>query len=233
MKLNDKYRLTRQENLFLAKKMLVSCIYSSARLENVNVTFPDTQTILDGISVPNMPVDDIQTILNLRNGWKYALEHIGEETNLNFMCKINSFVSYNESLDWGCLRTGEIGISGTNWKPPVPQKEIVEEYIEKLLKNSNSSTEKAISLFIWGMKNQNFWDGNKRTSLITANHYMIANGAGILIIPPEKLLNFNCNLTEFYDSGESDSLKIFLYDNCVSGMERDKNTIIESPDIRL
>ena len=85
MKLNDKYRLTRQENVFLAKKMLVSCVYSSAKLENVNVTFPDTQTIMDGIAVPNMPVDDIQTILNLRNAWKYALEHMEKSYLIQFL----------------------------------------------------------------------------------------------------------------------------------------------------
>ena len=57
MNLEDKYRLTREENIFLAKKMLVASVYSGARLENINVTFPDTQTILDGIAVPNMAVD--------------------------------------------------------------------------------------------------------------------------------------------------------------------------------
>ena len=220
MNLDDKYRLTRQENIFLAKKTLVASVYSSAKLENINVTFPDTQTILDGIAVPNMAVDDIQTILNIRNGWRFALNNIGEATDLELMCRINSFVSYNESLDWGHLRTGEIGISGTNWSPPVPKKEEVEKSMEKLLKSLDSSTEKAISLWIWGMRNQNFWDGNKRTSLITANHYMISSGAGILIVPPEKLTEFNRNLTKFYDSGKAGPFKKFLYDNCILGMER-------------
>lgn len=121
----DKYKLTRQENIFLAKKMLVSSVYNSARLENINVTFPDTQTILDGVTIPNMAVDDLQTILNIRNAWKFVLGHIGEATTLDFMCKVNSFVSYNESLDSGNLRTGEVGISGTNWKPTIPTEENV------------------------------------------------------------------------------------------------------------
>ena len=220
MGFDDKFNLTQQENIFLAKKMLAASVYSSARLENINVTFPDTQTILDGMSVPNMAVDDLQTILNIRNAWRFVLEHIGEATNLKLMCKINSLISYNESLDWGRLRTGEVGISGTNWKPPVPKKNEVEEFMEKLLKSEGSSTEKAISLWMWGMRYQNFWDGNKRTSLITANHYMISNGAGIMTVPPEKLAEFNRNLTEFYDTGEAYPLKKYLYDNCILGMVR-------------
>jgi Fic family protein len=223
MGLIDKYKLTLEENIFLAKKMLVESVYSGAKLENINVTFPDTQTILDGIAVPNMSVDDIQKILNIRNAWKFVLEHIGEHTNLELMCKINSFVAYNESLDWGHLRTGEVGISGTVWRPPVPRKEEAEEFIKELLESESSSTEKAVSLFMWGMRRQNFWDGNKRTSLITANHYMISKRVGILIVPPDKLLEFNRELTGFYDTGEHGLLKKFLYDNCICGMEREKN----------
>jgi Fic family protein len=218
--MDDKYKLTRHENVFLAKKLLVESVYSAAKIENINVTFPDTRTIMDGVAVPNISCDDLQKILNIRNAWKFTLEHIAEPTDLSFMCRINSFVSYNESLDWGQLRTGEVGISGTNWKPPVPRKKEVEEFMDKLLKSTDSSTEKAINLLMWGMRSQNFWDGNKRTSLITANHHMISSGVGILTIPPDKLAEFNRNLTEFYNTGETSSLKKYLYDNCIVGMTR-------------
>ena len=41
--MKDKYNLTKQENLFLAKKVLVSNIYNSAKLEGINTTYPDTK----------------------------------------------------------------------------------------------------------------------------------------------------------------------------------------------
>ena len=43
--MKDKYYLTKEQNLFLAKKVLVSNIYNSARLEGINTTYPDTKTI--------------------------------------------------------------------------------------------------------------------------------------------------------------------------------------------
>ncbi len=43
----DKYVLTKEQNVFLAKKLIVENIYHSAKLEGCNVTFPDTKTILD------------------------------------------------------------------------------------------------------------------------------------------------------------------------------------------
>lgn len=58
------------------------------------------------------------------------------------------------------------------------------------------------------------------TLLITANHYMISNGAGVLTVPVEELAEFNRKLTQFYDTGESSSFKKYLYDTCVLGMER-------------
>ena len=61
----DKYNLTLQQNIFLAKKLIVESIYYSARLEDCNVTFFDTKTILDGISVANLKMSDVEVILNL------------------------------------------------------------------------------------------------------------------------------------------------------------------------
>lgn len=115
--MKDKFNLTLEENVFLAKKQLISSIYMGAKIEGLNVTFPETQTILEGVNVPNVKLDEINTILNLRDAWKYVLDNIKEEISLDFILKINSYVSRNESLSWGVLRTGNVGISGTDYIP--------------------------------------------------------------------------------------------------------------------
>lgn len=63
----NKFLLTKEQNIFLAKKVLVSNIYNSAKLEGINTTYPDTKTILDGINVPTLKLDEINCILNLRD----------------------------------------------------------------------------------------------------------------------------------------------------------------------
>ncbi|MGN8842558.1 hypothetical protein ACTNDN_07030 [Niallia sp. HCP3S3_B10] len=65
--MNDKVNSSKRENLFLAKKYLIANIYYTAKIEGLNVTFPQTKTILDGVSVSNLDIDDVQKILNLRN----------------------------------------------------------------------------------------------------------------------------------------------------------------------
>ncbi len=62
--------LTRQQNIFFAKKIFSELVFNAAYIEGCNVAFPQTQTIIDGAVVSGISVDDIQTVLNLRDGWK-------------------------------------------------------------------------------------------------------------------------------------------------------------------
>lgn len=103
--MKNKYNLTLEQNIFLAKRNLVDNIYSNARMEGLNITFPETKTILEGINVPELKVNEIQCVLNLRDAWKYVINNINDKFNLDFICKINEYVARGESLDWGSLRT--------------------------------------------------------------------------------------------------------------------------------
>lgn len=219
--MDDKYNLSLKENIFLAKKILVSSIYHSARLEGCNITFPDTQTILNGVSVGNLKMQDVEVILNLRDAWKYVLNNIENPLDLSYICKINSFVSRNESLDWGVLRYGSVGISGTSYRPDIPKADEVTIKIDSILTSNKTITEKAVELFLWSCRSQLFWDGNKRTSIISANKLLISEGKGILMIEDKDLKEFNRRLTEFYDTNDYSKVDSFLYGKCIHGMNID------------
>ena len=103
--MENKYNMTLEQNIFLAKRNLVDNIYASARMEGLNVTFPQTKTILEGVNVPNLKIDEIQCILNLKDAWKFVINNIDEKFNLEFICKVNEHISRNESIEWGKLRT--------------------------------------------------------------------------------------------------------------------------------
>ena len=91
--MQDKYNLTLEQNIFLAKRNLVDNIYANAKMEGLNVTFPQTKTILEGVNVPSLKIDEIQCILNLRDAWKYIINNINDTFNLDFICKVNEFVA--------------------------------------------------------------------------------------------------------------------------------------------
>ncbi len=83
----DKFHLSPEQSLFLAKKKWDENVYCGMKMENRAVTFPQTQTILNGVNVPNVQLDDIQEILNMRDAWKFLLSTINEEVTFEYWCK--------------------------------------------------------------------------------------------------------------------------------------------------
>jgi len=194
--MKDKYNLTLRENVFLAKKLLVNNIYYSARLEGCSMTLPDTQTMLDGVSVRNLKMNYVEMILNLRDTWKFILKTIDEPLDLDYICKINSYVSRNES-----------------YKPP----EEIAANINNILTTEKSTTEKAIELFLWICRSHLFSSNNKTTALITANKLLISKGKGLLMIEEEYLQDFNRRLSVCCSTNDS-KIDSFLYEKCIHGI---------------
>ncbi len=215
----DKYHLTPEQSLFLAKKKWDENIYCGMRMENRAVTFPQTRTILDGVNVPGVRLDDIQAILNMRDAWRHLLDTVEEPLTLDYLCRLNGFIARNEALAWGTLRTGSVGISGTDYVPPVPSPEAVEQELGNILSMDTSETEKALMVFLLGTRGQFFWDGNKRTSLTAANKLLVMAGAGLLTITDRHMERFNALLLDYYNTGDGEALKRFLYENCIQGLE--------------
>ena len=216
---SDKYALTDKESIYLVKRFLIDNIYNSAKLENINITFPETKTLIENGKTINIPLSDLEKIINLRDAWDYFIKNINQPADIEYICKINSFVARNESLEWGVLRTGVVGISGTDYAPPIPREECILEKMRELKIASNSTTEYAIELFLYLCKAQLFWDGNKRTAHIVANKVMLSNGNGVLLIDANKLDLFNYNLYDFYQNNNKTGIKDFLYNNCIKGVD--------------
>ena len=207
--------LTREQNIFLAKKTFVELVYNTAYIEGCNVTFPQTQTIIDGAVVNGVTVDDIQTVLNLRDAWKYCIENIDALLDLDYICKINELVSRNESLQWGVLRNGKVGVG--DFIPSIPVKEDVVVELNRVMEIEDP-VERAIGYFAYACKQQLFWDGNKRTSTIVASKILIESGNGILTIGKDNAEEFNITLNNWYLRDELQPLKDCLK-KCIKTLE--------------
>ena len=72
---------------------------------------------------------------------------------------------------------------------------------------------------LYGMRGQFFLDGNKRTAMLAANKEMIANGQGIISVPVDMIPQFTPRLVHFYETGESEAVKEFIFENCIDGMD--------------
>ena len=214
----DKFHMTPEQSLFLAKKKWDENVYCGMRMEARNITFPQTKTILQGVNVPNVQLDDIQAVLNMRDAWRFMLSSMSEPVTFEYWRKLNEYIARNEALEWGKLRTGSVGISGTDYVPPVSTEEQARGGLEKILTADTTATAKALEAFVWGARGQFFWDGNKRTSMTLANKILISAGVGFLTITDRHMEQFNTLLIDYYNTGESEALKDFLYENTIQGI---------------
>jgi len=219
MNFHDRYHMSEAESRFLARKKWDENVYCGMRMENRAVTFPQTRTILDGVNVPDVRLDDIQAILNMRDAWRFTLETWGQPVTLEWLCLLNGHIARNEALEWGKLRYGGVAISGTDYKPPIPDETAVRERLAAVLSANGTATDKALELFAWGTRSQLFWDGNKRTSLVLANKLLLEAGAGMMTITDRHLAGFNERLIGWYESGDAAALKQYLYDYAIFGID--------------
>ena len=220
--MKNKFNLTREQNVFVAKRNIVDYIWKSANLEGIGVTYPETQAIYDGGIVNGLTVDNIIAINNLKYSWEFILENEEIDYDFKLLCYLHKLTCDKLVLneDLGKLRTTPVNVGGTTWKPQIPIESQIKEELEKLLNQSEKTkTEIAIEAMLWIMRRQMFIDGNKRIGMLFANKIMIDNGCGIITISQENQSTFYDKLIKFYESGDNTDLKQWIYETSIDGIE--------------
>ena len=220
MIIKDIYAMTQEENVFCAKRILVDSVYQQANLEGIGVTFADTQDILNNVNVESINPKDISKVCCLRDGWKYLLDNIDRPVDLIFLEDIHNLVARFD-VDYrylGKIRTDEVIISGTAWRPEIQTNEAIDCLCDKLANIDRANiTDYAIELGLYIMRMQPFKDGNKRVGSYAINKVLIENGKGIFNVPVEMDGKFKQQLVDFYVSNDTIVLKKFISENCITG----------------
>lgn len=205
-----------KENIDFAKRHLVDTIYKQAILEGVATTFADTESIIEGGKVNNMTSEDILKIVNLKHSWEFILNEnvISSATNFALLCEINKIVEEGFYYTAGKIRNVPVTISGTTWKPDLPIESVIKEELENIFNKKIDDVDKSIELLLYTMKKQVFIDGNKRTSVIFSNHYLISKGKGIISIPSELTEEFKDLLILYYEGKDEIKIKKFIKEKC-------------------
>lgn len=205
-----------QLNLDFARANMKSNIYDQAILEGVATSFPQTEDILENGIVSGMTATDIQKILNLKHAWEFILDKdvIAYPSDYSILCHIAKLVNEGFFQDGGRIRGVPVTIGGSSYVPPMPIETVIKENLEEILKRDIPADEKSIALCLYCMKAQIFTDGNKRASVIFANHYLISQGGGMLIVPEKEVPEFKKLLVAFYEDRDH-SICGFMKDKCI------------------
>ena len=223
--------MDKEKNILLAKKYMVESIYRSANIEGIGMTFPETQTICDGMSVSGHSLDEINAVNDLKNAWRWIFNNPDSDIGIDTLCQLNRIAGKFTVINAGSIRDmydEPIRVplyEGKDYYPPLPPNK---DEINTIIKDTiqENKLDNALNLFCLVCKMQIFNDGNKRTATLFANMFMIQNGLGILSIPVDKKLEFYNALTKYYDDDcNKELLKTFLKDYCITGNKAKDKTL--------
>jgi len=176
----DKYSMSLEENIFVAKRNLIDYIWKSANLEGIAVTYPQTEIISEGMAVNGMRINDINAIVNLKHAWQFTLENINYPLDFKFISQINKIIGdYNLILHSGEIRKSDVSMGGTTWKPKLPNKEEIELYRKALLNSVKRFAKDIRSKYLAPPATTNF---------------------GIMFLPTEGLYSEVVRNPEFFDN---------------------------------
>lgn len=203
-------------NLDFARANMKANIYDQAVLEGVATTYPQTETIIENGIVSGMTATDVQKILNLKHAWEFILDKdvLNYPTGYHILCHIAKLVNEGFYSDGGRIRGVPVTIGGTSYVPPLPIETIVKENIDAILQETGDPVDIAIKLCLYCMKTQIFNDGNKRASVIFANHYMISKGQGLIVIPESHVPEFKRLLVAYYEDRDQGEILEFMRKTC-------------------
>ena len=191
-------------------------IYDQAVLEGVATSFPQTEEIIENGKVFGMTAADVQKILNLKHAWEFILDRdvITSRSDYYMLSHIAKLVNEGFFAEGGRIRGVPVTIGGSSYIPPLPNEPDVKERIREIEESSGEAIDIAIRLCLYCMRTQIFLDGNKRASVIFANHYLIAHGGGFLVIPEKEVPEFKRLLVKYYDDEGISVIASFMKERC-------------------
>ena len=216
--MENKFNMTKEDNIFFAKRKLIDNIYKSANLEGIAVTFADTYSFMNNLNTGNISIDDMLKLKGLKDAWEYVLNTIDEELTIDYIKKIHFQVCKGQNIfPLGDFRDKGVGVTGTSWRPKLPIECNYEKELKDIMSISND-LDRCISLFCWIQRSQMFLDGNKRVANLVANKEMIRYGQGIIAVPVEKIGEYFVLLINYYETNDMTCIKEWIRNNCVDGI---------------
>nr|WP_303993286.1 Fic family protein [Ruminococcus bromii] len=208
-------------NIAFARANMKMNIYDQAVLEGVATSFPQTEEIIDNGKISGVTATDVQKILNLKHAWEFILDRdvIASRSDYYMLSHIARVVNEGFFTEGGRIRGVPVTIGGSSYVPPLPNELDVKEKIREIIEESDEVINTAIKLCLYCMKTQIFLDGNKRASVIFANHYLISHGGGFLVIPEKEVPEFKRLLVKYYEGEDITVIADFMKKYCWKKIE--------------
>lgn len=206
----------KKKALFFAKKQLAEFVCDAVNLEGIHYTLPEIQTLLDGITIGGHKISDQNIALNQAEAWHLLFDAVNQNTfslAKTFVCKLHGKAAKEDALEWGNFRTGQVLISGTDYRPPnaneldVYWQSVIFDYLSL---DIESCYQKAIGLFLDMARIQFFYDVNKRMGRFMMNGILLSKGYPAINLPAKRQAEFNQLMLDFYRDNDKKPMTAFM-----------------------
>jgi Fic family protein len=213
---------------FRFHKMLPEYVWDASMLEGNPFTFPEVQTLLDGVTVGGRKLSDQEQILNLADSSKHLLALVKSGSfaiNKPVFTGLHGRVARNEALEWGHFRgegdetnyTPDVALGNQGRYSPLPTlvgapelNSVFSRGTQALKDSVEAPFERAATFFLFGALQQFFFDGNKRTSRLMMNGILMSAGVDAISVPAARAQEFNEAMVRFYLGKDATEMIQFL-----------------------
>lgn len=209
------------------QRALPEFVWDAAFLEGNPFTYPEVQTIMDGITVGGRKLSDERQVINLAESAKELVRVVkaGEfildkPTSDHFQ----QLIAQGEALEVGHFR-GEgpltltpgvsLGEHGRYMPPPTEPgggnlRRIFTNGVAAIQSEIDSPFERALAYFLFAAFQQFYFDGNKRTGRTMMNGYLMSHGIDAISVPAARRAEFNTTMVDFYRTRDATTAFAFL-----------------------
>lgn len=207
--------------------MLPQFVWDASVLEGNPFTFPEVQTVMDGITVGGHKLSDERQVENLVTSAKEldAVVKSGRfELTKAMSDRLHALVAKDEAFDAGYFR-GEgsetritpgvaLGVHGT-YRPAetVPGGQNLRDLHSRGLDAIGripDRFEQGLVYFLFGALHQFYFDGNKPTARYMMNGHLMSGGLDAISIPAARGSEFNTRMVDFFRTRDGTDMLVFL-----------------------
>lgn len=209
------------------QRALPEFVWDAAVLEGNPFTYPEVQTLMEGITVGGRKLSDERQVVNLAEAARELVRvvkagefRLDKPTSDHFQL----LIAREEALESGHFR-GEgretltpgvsLGEHGRYLPPPTePGGEnlrcIFTRGVAVIQTEIDSPLVRAIAYFLFAALQQFYFDGNKRTGRAMMNGHLMSHGIDAISVPAARRQEFNATMVEFYRTKDATGALAFL-----------------------
>ncbi|MDT3443083.1 MULTISPECIES: cell filamentation protein Fic [unclassified Pseudofrankia] len=220
-------RFSVERAIWRFQRSLPEYVWDAAVLEGNPFTYPEVQTLLDGITVGGRKISDERQVLNLAEA-AGELAQLVKTHEFRLSKKVSDrlqlLLARDEALESGHFRgegketltpgvsLGEFG----RYFPPATERggqnlrRIHSQGLEFLTADVDEEFEQAIAYFLFGSLQQFYYDGNKRTARYMMNGHLMSQGMDAISVPAARRHEFNAEMVDFFRHKDGTGMFGFL-----------------------